>query len=216
MTPIVYLHGFASSPMSSKAQFFKGRFAGRGIQMDVPQLDRGDFTALTITGQLEVIADTVKGRQAVLMGSSLGGYLASLFAARHENICRLVLLAPAIQFPRRWRERYSAEDLERWKRWGSVPIFHYGSKEQVRLGYQFMEDSSKYEDEPDFKQPALILHGRHDDVVPARISELYANQRRNITLKLLESGHELTDVLDELWLETEAFLFPGGASGRLC
>jgi pimeloyl-ACP methyl ester carboxylesterase len=216
MTPIVYLHGFASSPMSGKAQFFKSRFAARGIHIDVPQLDRGDFTGLTITGQLEVIADTVKGRPAVLMGSSLGGYLASLFAARHENICKLVLLAPAIQFPRRWRARYSPEDLERWKRWGSVPIFHYGSKEQVRLGYQFMEDSMKYEDEPDFKQPALILHGLHDDVVPARISELYANQRGNITLKLVESAHELTDVLDKLWAETEAFLFPDGGSGRLC
>ena len=107
-------------------------------------------------------------RPAILMGSSLGGYLAALYAARHpQQIERLVLMAPAFQFPRRWRERYSDPDWERWKREGSAPVFHYGEGREKRLGYRFVEDSAQYEDEPEFPQPALILHGVRDTVVPA-------------------------------------------------
>ena len=206
MTPIVYLHGFASSPQSSKARFFHSRFAEQGIDIQVPRLDQGNFTDLTISGQLQVIAGAVGDQPAVLMGSSLGGYLAALFASRHASIQKLVLLAPAFQFPRRWRERYAPEQLAHWKAQGSVPVFHYGYKEEMPLGYQFLEDSTRYEDEPEFDQPALILHGLRDPVVPAGISQQYAARHPNVTLKLLESGHELTDVLDQLWAETAQFL----------
>ena len=96
---IIYLHGFASGPSSSKAQFFRAKFAEHGIAIEIPQLDQGHFEALTITGQLSVIDRTVGGDDAILMGSSLGGYLAALYAARHSNIQRLILLAPAFQFP---------------------------------------------------------------------------------------------------------------------
>jgi predicted esterase YcpF (UPF0227 family) len=55
MTPVVYLHGFASSPASRKAQFFRERFAAQGVEMAIPALDGGDFFNLTLSGQLEVI-----------------------------------------------------------------------------------------------------------------------------------------------------------------
>ena len=167
MTHFLYLHGFASSPQSSKAQFFRKRFAEKGLALEIPSLDGGDFTHLTITGQLEIIDVAVGGQPTVLIGSSLGGYLAALYAARHANIGKLVLMAPAFEFPRRWRERYSPEELARWQREGAVPVFHYGYNREVPLGYQFLEDSQNYEDEPEFAQPALMLHGSRDPVVPA-------------------------------------------------
>jgi hypothetical protein len=106
MTRIVYLHGFASSRHSSKAQFFARKFAARGVAMEIPQLDEGRFEELTISGQLGVIERAVGGQPAILIGSSLGGYLSALYASRHgDQIEKLVLLAPAFQFPRRWRER---------------------------------------------------------------------------------------------------------------
>jgi len=200
---IVYLHGFASSPLSSKAQFFRRKFAAAGISMEIPQLDEGRFEDLTISGQLAVIDRAVGGRPAILMGSSLGGYLAALYAARHPEIERLVLLAPAFQFPRRWQERYSPED---WKRAGLISVFHYGDGRERRLGYQFVEDAAKYEDEPEFPQPALVFHGVHDDVVPAALSSAYAARHPNVTLVLLESGHELTDVKDLMWTHVSDYL----------
>jgi len=202
----IYLHGFASSPQSTKAQFFRKRFGERGLALEIPSLDGGDFTGLSITSQLQIIDAAVAGQPSILIGSSLGGYLAALYAARHANIEKLVLLAPAFRFPSRWRERYSAEDLQRWQKDGSVPVFHYGYGREIPLGFQIMEDSRKYEDEPYFDQPTLILHGRLDLVVPASISTDFADRHLNVTLRLFDSGHELTDVLEDLWDETATFL----------
>jgi len=116
----IYLHGFASSPQSNKAQFFRKRFEEKGLELEIPSLDGGDFTHLTITGQLQIVDAAAAGRHAeqptILIGSSLGGYLAALYAARHADIGRLVLLAPALRFPSRWGERYSPEELARWRR----------------------------------------------------------------------------------------------------
>lgn len=211
MTRVVYLHGFASSPLSSKAQFFRRKFAACGVSMEIPLLDQGRFEELTISGQLGVIDRVVGGQPAILMGSSLGGYLAALYASLHKDqhpsqIERLVLLAPAFQFPRRWRERYSEQDWERWRREGSAPVFHYGDGRERRLGYQFVEDAAHYEDDPEFPQPALILHGINDNVVPAGISADYAARHPSVRLVLMESGHELTDVLEPLWLQISGYL----------
>lgn len=207
MTRVVYLHGFASSPLSGKAQFFRRKFEALGIAMEIPQLDEGRFEELTISSQLGVIERAVGEQPAILMGSSLGGYLAALYASRHASrVSKLVLLAPAFQFPRRWRERYSAEGWERWQREGSTPVFHYGEGRERRLGFTFVEDAAQYEDEPAFTQPALILHGTRDNVVPAWISSSYAARHTNVKLVLLESGHELTDVLDPMWTEISSYI----------
>jgi hypothetical protein len=219
---IVYLHGFASGPLSNKAQFFRARFEELGIPVEIPQLDEGNFESLTVTGQLGVIDRAVRNGlvgQAVLppaisstdpvtlMGSSLGGYLAALYASRYpENVDRLVLLAPAFQFPSRWRNRFAGQELAEWQRTLRKSFYHYSFKGDRPLGYQFVEDAVQYEDEPDFRQPALIFHGTRDDVVPAEVSEQFALHHLNVRLCLVESGHELTDVLDKLWLETASFL----------
>ncbi len=208
MTRVIYLHGFASGPQSRKAQFFGRRLAECGVPVQIPQLDSGDFEKLTVTGQLEVIERTVAGRPAVLIGSSLGGYLAALYASRHPEIERLVLLAPAFRFPRRFWERYTQEELQRWKRLGSMPVYHYGYQEECPLGYQFLEDSARYEEEPDFTQPGLILHGSADPVVPVVVPQAFAARHANVRLHLFQSGHELTDVLEPMWALVRPFLKP--------
>lgn len=203
MTRIVYLHGFASTPLSTKAQFFKERFAG--ADFEIPRLDRGDFHGLTITGQLEVVDQTVRGDRVVLMGSSLGGYLAALYASRHANVERLMLMAPAFEFPQRWRRRFAEEEIAEWRNVGTRRFYHYGYKEERPLGYRFVEDAVQYEDSPDFAQPALIFHGTRDEVVPAEVSQRFADRHPNVRLRLVDSGHELTDMLEPMWEETAKF-----------
>src|SRR5262249_42588742 len=102
MNRILYLHGFASGPSSSKAQFFKRRLEAEGATVEIPALDGGDFENLTITGQLEIIQKTADGGPVSLMGSSMGGYLAAIYAWIHPEVAKLVLLAPAFGFARRW------------------------------------------------------------------------------------------------------------------
>jgi pimeloyl-ACP methyl ester carboxylesterase len=207
MKRVVYLHGFASSPQSSKAQYFKRKLVAEGYRVDVPRLDGGDFEALTITRQLAIIDLTVGDGPAILFGSSMGGYLAALHAVRHpEAVAGLVLLAPAFQFPSRWRERYTPEQLEKWKRDGTTPVFHYGENRELNLGYQLMEDSAGYEDEPDVRQPTLIFHGTRDTVVPYSVSQVFLERHPIARLCLLDSEHELTNVLEPMWQTTQEFL----------
>jgi hypothetical protein len=208
---VVYLHGFASSPQSSKAQFFGRKFREAGVAFEAPALDQGKFEELTITGQLKVVEEAVARASAagpvVLMGSSLGGYLAALYATQHPTaVDRLVLMAPAFEFLARWQNRLNPHELAQWKQQGWAPIFHYGSKSERRLGYEFLEDGKRYPATPDFHQRALILHGSEDQVVPSEVSRAYALEHTHTRLVLFNSGHELTDILDDLWREVAAFL----------
>jgi len=206
---VVYLHGFASSPQSSKALYFSRRLRDAGVAVDVPQLDGGSFETLTVSGQLTVIQESVARQPApvVLMGSSLGGYLAALYAARHpEEVERLILLAPAFRFFERWTERMSGEQQAHWKTAGKIDFFHYGNKKPQSLRYQFVEDAAQYEGEPAFPQPTLILHGIADETVPVAGSRRLAAERANIHLETFQSGHELTDVTDHLWEHVALFL----------
>jgi hypothetical protein len=207
MTRIVYLHGFASGPSSSKARYFRERLQAAGAQVDIPDLAAGDFEHLTISNQLAVIERAVSAGPVSLMGSSMGGYLAALYAARHpEAVTRMVLLAPAFGFARRWPERLGAEQVEQWRSTGSMEVFHYGDGRARGLSYALLEDGARYEDYPDFGQPALIFHGAGDEVVPARYSEEFARTHSNAALEVLDSGHELLNVLDYMAPKVERFL----------
>jgi|SRR5579871_3452044 len=207
MMPILYLHGFASSSKSTKAQFFRQKMAESGQILTLLELDEGNFEGMTISGQLAVIDRAVRETRGpvTLMGSSLGGYLAALYASSHPEVERVILLAPAFRFAPRFKDRFSPEQLETWRKCGSTPIFHYGSNRLRPLSYQFVEDAARYEEEPDVQQPCLILHGSIDTVVPPELSTEYAARHPNVTLRLLPSGHELTDVLDSLWEEVVKF-----------
>lgn len=203
---IIYLHGFASGPASRKARYFQERFLERGIELKVPDLARGDFEHLTITGQLKVLAEVAQAGPVSLIGSSMGGYLAALYAARHPETERVILLAPAFAFPTRWPERLGPERMASWRRNGTIPVFHYGDGLERDLSYGLIEDGARYEDFPEVRQPALVFHGRNDAVVPVAASEYFAKGRENVRLEIVESDHELGNVLGLLWTAAESFL----------
>src|SRR3954463_8016554 len=93
-TPALYLHGFASSPESTKARYFGERLAAHEVSLSTPDFNEPDFTTLTMSRMLEQLGheiDSVGGR-ATLIGSSLGAALAILGAARFgEIVDKLVL-----------------------------------------------------------------------------------------------------------------------------
>ena len=206
MKRVVYLHGFASGPSSSKARYFRERLTQAGWDVTVPALDGGNFEELTITGQLKVVEAALAGQAAPLIGSSLGGYVAALYAARHAEIPKVVLLAPAFDFARRFRARAGAAAMAEWKRNGQAEVFHYGAGKQMPLRYGLIEDADEYESFPDVKQPCLIFHGSKDDVVPVELSQVFANGRANVQLREVESGHELIDALESMGRPVGEFL----------
>jgi len=206
MTRVVYLHGFASGPQSSKARYFRTLLEAAGYAVDIPDLADGDFEHLTITGQLAVIERAARGQSVALIGSSLGGYLAALYAARHPEVQRMVLLAPAFGFAQRWPERLGPAAVAAWRHTGAIDVFHYAEGRNRKLGYQLLADGQRFESYPEFTQPALIFHGAHDDAVPVRYSQEFAASHPNAALEVLNAGHDLLNVLDYMAPKIVRFL----------
>ena len=123
MTEFIYLHGFASGPDSNKAQAFKKRFQKLNNALHVPDLQEDDFENLTLSRQIrlvQTIIDKDKRKKFGLIGSSMGGYLASLVAQTRDSVKALYLMAPGFNFLNRWREKLNlsktTQDL--------IPVFH--------------------------------------------------------------------------------------------
>lgn len=202
---IIYLHGFASGPGSRKAQFFRERLSSHGIELLIPDLSEGRFEDLTITGQLGVIERAAAGRPVSLIGSSMGGYLAALYAARHPQVERVVLMAPAFALAARWTEWLGDGQFEDWKRRGYLSFFHFAEGRERRLSYGIVEDAARYEDYPEVAQPTLVFHGRLDATVKCELSARFGTGRPNVELVLLDDGHELLASLETIWTGTRRF-----------
>jgi pimeloyl-ACP methyl ester carboxylesterase len=196
----VYIHGFASSPQSRKAVAFQSALAALGIQLDVPAMDQGDFEHLTISGQLNLLEQTIPETPVCLIGSSMGGFIAALYAAAHPEVSRLVLLAPAFAFAPRWRQKIGTPPP------AAFEVFHYADKALRRVHYGLIEDALTFPATPDFTQPSLIFHGIHDDVVPVENSRAFAASHPNARFVELDSDHELLNVLDLIVGEAVPFL----------
>lgn len=203
---IIYLHGFASGPSSRKAQFFRQKLEAAGFSVSIPALDGGDFSTLTISGQLRILEEETQKQPVILMGSSMGGYLASLYAARYSEVAKLILLAPAFGFHERWPKMIGEKAFQAWQDTGWLEVFHYVDQKPRQLGWQMAEDAKLWEAEPDFRQPALIFQGRNDTVVPPPVVRRFALSHSNVRLIEYDAGHELTEVMDEMWAETAKFL----------
>ncbi|MBE9043045.1 alpha/beta fold hydrolase [Pleurocapsales cyanobacterium LEGE 10410] len=207
MTAYIYLHGFASSPRSSKAQYLRDRFAKQEIELEVLDLNQGDFSSLTLTRQIQQTVAAIKDRSSVtLIGSSFGG-LTSTWVAQRQRVNQLILLAPAFGFPHSWYSRLLPDQIKHWRESGYLSVYHYGEGREIPLHYQFLEDADNYSrSELKRSLPTLIIHGIHDDVVPIQVSRDYAKQHSQVKLVELDSDHGLNDVQERIWLEIRDFL----------
>lgn len=206
----IYLHGFASGPRSTKAQYFQDCFRSCQLDLQVPDLNQPSFSQLTLTRQIQQvqswIAAVFSEQPVTLIGSSFGGLTAAWVAEHCPSVQRLVLLAPAFQFLDHWQARLGRDQLHQWQQTGTLMIHHYGAKQQLPLDYQFWQDLTGY-DESQLQRsiPTLILHGQQDEVIPIQSSRDYAVARPWVTLIELTSDHALTDVATELWQQVQVF-----------
>lgn len=209
-TPVLYLHGFASSPESTKARYFADRLAEHGVSLSTPDFNLPEFRTLTMSRMLDQLGreiDAIGGR-AVLMGSSLGGALAILGASRYASqVERMVLLAPAVMLAKPGHSLLPPERIEAWRHAGAITFFHYAYGEDRLLDYEFYADSLRHDpDEAVFDQPTLIFQGLRDTVVAPQPVEHFAARRANVTLSLLDDDHQLTSSLPRMWESVEDFL----------
>ena len=196
MSLILYLHGFASGPQSFKAKKFEMAFKNTKFALYkfamTPRPE--DFQKMLVSRIIQRLKNFIEANDDVkgVIGSSMGGYLASVIANEYpEKINAVVLLAPAFSFP--WFYEQYHDILAEWKEKGYIMVDHYTFLRKLPLHWQFVEDLKQYQDYhfDRLTQPILIFHGKNDETVPIETSRKFAASRKNVTLIELDDDHLL-------------------------
>lgn len=183
---LVWLGGFKSEMTATKASALADWAPGAGrayVRFDYfgHGASSGDFAAGTVTrwrADALAVIDALTEGPLVLVGSSMGGWLACLVAlARPERIAGLVLIAPAADFTDRliWPSlpAEARAAIERDGVWARPS--QYGDPYPITKG--LIEDGRRWSILPGpvgVKAPVRILQGGADPDVPWRHAEALA------------------------------------------
>ncbi len=217
----IYIPGFASHMQGNKARLLAQTAQARGrswIRFDQrgTGVSDGSFAALTLSrclADVRLLLKLIAPRSAVLVGSSLGGWLAVLAASRWpEQVRAMLLLAPSFNFVQRWYGELPATVRAEWARRGMHRFQDRYGGPDYDLNFDIVADAWRYDLlrwPPSLHCPVRILHGGADEVVPVAVSEAFAKavDSPHITLEVLPgadhrlSGQERTllDAVDALW-----------------
>jgi hypothetical protein len=213
---LLYLHGFASGPSSHKARVLSTRFAALGIPMTIPDLTPGEdgFERSSPSSMLAVAQAALAAGPPphAIIGSSLGGYLAAVIAARDPSIERLVLMAPAFRLFERWSARLTADQLADWRVSG-LETMHFASGRHRRIGWQFFEDATRYPAFPEVRVPTLCIAGTRDDTVPFADVEAFTARTPSARLVAVDDAHDLAASLGRIFDEARPFFAPFTSGG---
>lgn len=207
-----YLHGFASSAKSSKAAFFASRFSSHGIDLQIPDFNEPDFSTLTVSRMIGQVSDRIaerSGDRVVLIGSSLGGFVAINTALRcPARIDRLVLLAPAVDFDEQRMSTLGDRGIEAWRQTNRLDVFHHGFGRIMPVHYELYADARQYDAmNARLDMPVQVFQGRRDDAVDPETVERWAKARPGLVeLHMLDDDHQLHASLESIWIEVARFV----------
>lgn len=201
-----YLHGFASSPRSTKARRLRDQFQSVHLSLEVPDLNQDDFQHLTLTRQIEQVIKLLPEESVTLVGSSFGGLTAAWIAQKCSQVDRVVLLAPAFNYLNYWLPTIAPSQLKQWQSGEPILVYHYGEGKPLPLSYGIVVDLTQY-DESELQKsiPTLILHGIRDQVIPIKQSQSYVATRSWVDLIELDSDHSLVDQEESIWQAMQQF-----------
>lgn len=204
---VLYLHGFASSPESGKAQKFAAECAARGIGFTCPDLNEPTFETLTVTRMLDVAREVIASvpGPVAIVGSSLGGFVAA-HAAAHDTtgkVAGIYLMAPAFDFGGNRLRQLGEHGIEQWRAEGSLEFFHYAHNQPRRVWFRLYEDAAQYDAYAlQLSQPIQIFQGTHDDaVLPQSVAD-WVQGRSGVDLTWLDDGHQLSDSINTIVEQT--------------
>lgn len=199
---VILCHGMESNKESEKLIALCRALAGKGIlalRFDFAYAGEssGKFEDLTYSGEVEDLDaafDFLAGHQVRkigVVGSSMGGTVGLLFAAK-KNIDALVTVAAPLH-PEKITERLlTKEEARRWREEGF--IFYHGR----RINASLLDDLQRINVPKAAKKiscPVFIIHGESDEMVPVEEArELYALLAGPKKLRILQGAdHRLSD-----------------------
>ncbi len=216
MAAAILCHGMGSSKESEKFVMLGRDLSARGVlalrfDFAASGESEGRFEDVTYSGEAADIAAayTVLGKSGVakiaVVGSSMGGTAALLFAASHPIAALATIAAPV--HPEKFAERFLT-DTQR-SEWRTEGFIIYNG---LRLNSTLLADVEAIDIAAAARKisaPALVLHGDRDPTVPVEEGhELYAALRGPKRLVILEgaehrlAGGHLQKAVDEIteWL----------------
>jgi len=167
---LYYIHGYLSDPNSTKGTLFRDKLGAKAIQYrDCKPED------LIVSDCLERISKEISNdNDVVLIGSSLGGFLAAKTALENNQVTKLILLNPSIIPP--------SVDISTLQGLPSSILYE-------------MKDEQLFEKKIDAE--IMILRGIKDDVVSSQWVLEFA-KAQEATVKFFQDDHQFTRNLDKL------------------
>jgi len=183
------LPGYLDSPDYLHMMIFEKRLQKLGYE--VKRLDpcdlwkTDDAVSYTVTNYLKSIRKEIdnniggKPREIVLIGHSLGGFMAIMAGNKYKEVTKIIAVSPPFDFDsiKYWGSdgvRYSKRELP----------FDSSKFREFIVPYSFVTDRLKYpvvEVIKNLEKPLMVVIGLKDDVVLPEESEQY--------VKLIESAH---------------------------
>lgn len=206
--PVIFLHGLMSGMHSSKALYLIDYCKKYNYNFTV--FDNfghgnaaGQFKNETISSWLEGVArvlDELIDDQAIIVGSSMGGWLALLAALNFpDKVKGLICLAPATDFTQDIWHNLSPEDQSRIQKESVLEISGKSCEYKYPISYKLIEDAKKHllltKHEIDINIPVHLIHGMLDEDVPYEISLKLLEKitSKQMVLKLIKDGkHHLS------------------------
>ena len=213
----VLCHGFLSTKNSSTNKALTRLLTDQGVatfRFDFfGQGDsQGPFSDITLTVALDQamaaldVAASAGYRRIALMGSSFGGLVAILTAAKRMDLRAVALKCPVGDFAEVLRLEFGAAGMETWKQRSEIPDVTGGSG-PVKLRYALYEDClvyDAYKAAESIQAPVLIVQGDCDELVPVHQSRrLMDGIRTEKRLEMLQGAdHGFTKREDFLRMTT--------------
>ena len=199
---VILCHGMLSSRESTKIAYLSEQlraanmphlrfdFSGRGES-------EGGPNDITYSGQMEDLQAAIdyllaRGVARVgLFGSSMGGAVALLAAAREERVVAIGTIA-AVAYPAEVEERYPV-DTHRWRKEGSIEL---GGQ---LIGVSFLDDALTHDVVSAvrvIRAPLWVVHGVEDATVPVSDAHDIAAAARAASLNLVDGAdHRFSNAL---------------------
>lgn len=209
---VVYLHGFASSPESSKADVFRRGLVAAGVGFVSPDLNQPEFETLTTTRMLAQVRAVIEGipdGPVAIVGSSLGAFVAVLAADADltGRVDRLILLAPALDFGGNRLLQFGPHRVEAWRQAGALRVPHHAWGVEREIKFALYEDAAQYDAiTVPVRFPTLVFQGEYDEVVKPAMVQQWAARRPLVDLRMVPDGHQLSASIDLVWRESARFL----------